>query len=87
MRARSWAGVGQIHVGGERHVAGDFLPDKMECVDVDPQIRAGGANGVNAGCGVEGCGSRRHNTAHVGLALKNAEPIAGCLRGRDGLMR
>ncbi len=40
MRARSWASVSQLHVGGQRHVARNLLPHKVERVDVDPKVRA-----------------------------------------------
>ncbi len=53
MRACSWAGVGQLYVGGQRYVTGDLLPHKVECVDIDPEIRAGRSDGVDARCGVE----------------------------------
>ena len=38
MRARSWAGVGQLHIGGKRNVARDLLPHEVESIHVDPQI-------------------------------------------------
>ena len=80
MRARSRTGLSQLHVGRQRHVAGNFLPDEMECVDVDPEICAGRAKGIDARCGIESRGTRRHDAADVGLALEDAERSGGRLR-------
>jgi hypothetical protein len=68
-------GIGKINVGGQREVAGGFLPEVVKGVRGAPEVGAGGGECVGAGRGIVGTGAGRGDGADVGLTFENAEAL------------
>ena len=63
------------NVGGQRHVAGNFLPYELKSVGGEPHILAAAADGVGSLRSVVVDRARVQNCAHIGVPLKTSD---GC---------
>ncbi len=63
------------HVGLQRHVAADLLPEKMEVVLAVPEVRAGGSQRIDAARRIEPAGARRVHAPDIGLRVEQPERL------------
>jgi len=75
------SGANKSDVGGERYVAGHFLPNKMKRVVGEPHVRASARDGVTALGRVELRGTGSSRSTHVPAAFEYSDGCAARVRG------
>src|ERR1019366_6370865 len=66
-------GIRERHVGSQRNVAGDLLPEIAELIALVPDVVSGGVDGVLFRTGIVAGAAGSKRGADVGLALKHAD--------------